>query len=975
MSPAQAPLCKTTAKSAQAARQLSRRNPAPRWTPPPIMAKRIGAADDPLEREADRAAETVMRGGQIEPMMAPAAPAPQRKCTCEDDEPVRRKCAACERQGTTSPAHADAAAAAVSRGGAPLSPNLRAYFEPRFGRDLSEVRIHTHPAATAAARAIDSRAYTLGSDIAFGAGQYAPATPDGRRLIAHELAHVAQQTPGTIRRAPNDEAGQPKTIDEFRRQHLVANPSVPEPACPPTPTNLGNLTPSPDCNHEGGDLPEGEHFEFCSDSDVFASAAEIRNLRQLVARQPSGSEFQVRTHASLEGPGDAAARDKYNLNLSCHRLNRVIRLLVNSGVQEVDIDGAALGATDRFGATDATSHFNRAAIVHAIPQVHGPRADARNKTPTQIAEAGRKRLTDGDYQLAADAYFSLWTCGRYRTLADAVKRTHVRVARQGTQNGPGSELGTTGSEGPNTIILDADIEQMKDPVECATNRIADLTFHHFVRPVLPGFSDLHLGGTHLIHLAGLGPCVSDLPPNPVQSRPLATDPFAGFRPDCADAPLSGAMARQKGPAKPSTPALFISGTPALSDESGRLVGSASSGATIGVEPDKPFRLDAMVDATGDANTVGGHEIGFIQTVLAEQWVNTHVDGRRELRRLPLPLRDGAARFDIVNGIQTPNPLSMPPWFDADTKVKAHPGLNRIHMVDAPNFRAFRFLPDLKRSGFVERIKPKPGVTLERPQFTPRVGTEVDQKPTTPMKPDDQKAFDEKTKAQAIQRDAELNDAPDTGLRHVQFMTWVVARRIGASATHGETEFLEGVKLDFTLNVDWNRLSSGAIKGNGTYQTISTRAAPSDSDRMLLRGATPQDFLAANGAPEGEPLFAEFLATEGAVPRAQAPGLSQSEFASRVRAIVNLHLPAKGLPQHFEVRVTLDVATGRVVLDTPGLDRGAVGIGPVAGGPPIDPGAATAFAIKIHSQVRKLVLSGPVSGPQPRTSTFTFPIII
>ena len=77
------------------------------------------------------------------------------------------------------------------------------------------------------------------------------------------------------------------------------------------------------------------------------------------------------------------------------------------------------------------------------------------------------------------------------------------------------------------------------------------------------------------------------------------------------------------------------------------------------------------------------------------------------------------------------------------------------------------------------------------------------------------------KTASIQRDAELNDAPDTGLRHVQFMTWVVARRIGASATHGETEFLEGVKLDFTLKADWNLLNSGAIKSEGSHQTTST----------------------------------------------------------------------------------------------------------------------------------------------------------
>jgi hypothetical protein len=84
-----------------------------------------------------------------------------------------------------------------------LPTTLRSYFEPRFGRDLGDVRIHTGAPAGAAAAAIGARAYTLGHDIGFAAGEYAPATGEGRRLIAHEIAHVAQEgvaPPATIRR-------------------------------------------------------------------------------------------------------------------------------------------------------------------------------------------------------------------------------------------------------------------------------------------------------------------------------------------------------------------------------------------------------------------------------------------------------------------------------------------------------------------------------------------------------------------------------------------------------------------------------------------------------------------------------------------------------------------------------------------------------------------------------------------------------
>lgn len=82
---------------------------------------------------------------------------------------------------------------AVRRDGAPLPDGARADFEQRFGYDFSRIRIYADGEAATAARAIGARAYTIGSHIAFGAGELAPGTEDGRRLLAHELAHVVQQ--------------------------------------------------------------------------------------------------------------------------------------------------------------------------------------------------------------------------------------------------------------------------------------------------------------------------------------------------------------------------------------------------------------------------------------------------------------------------------------------------------------------------------------------------------------------------------------------------------------------------------------------------------------------------------------------------------------------------------------------------------------------------------------------------------------
>jgi len=160
---------------------------------------RLGAVDDPAEREADRIADAVMAGGR-----APAA--------TPGDGAVRRTCAACDdeaqtvRRQPTAPAPAagaapPAVAAAVRGGGAPLPAGERAFFEPRLGLDLSGVRVHTGGAAAHSAAAIDALAYTVGSDVVFAAGRFAPSTPSGRRLLAHELAHVAQGDGGTIRRS------------------------------------------------------------------------------------------------------------------------------------------------------------------------------------------------------------------------------------------------------------------------------------------------------------------------------------------------------------------------------------------------------------------------------------------------------------------------------------------------------------------------------------------------------------------------------------------------------------------------------------------------------------------------------------------------------------------------------------------------------------------------------------------------------
>ena len=166
----------------------------------------IGAPNDKYEQEADRVADQVMRmhdPSGIEP--TPSDPQIQRICE-ECEEEVRRQPIEEEEEeellqakrvsekgiSTLSP-ETQARIATVRQGGAPLPENTRNFFEPRFGQDFSGVRVHADALAADSANSVNARAYTLGRDIVFGSGQYAPGTSGGKQLLAHELTHVVQQ--------------------------------------------------------------------------------------------------------------------------------------------------------------------------------------------------------------------------------------------------------------------------------------------------------------------------------------------------------------------------------------------------------------------------------------------------------------------------------------------------------------------------------------------------------------------------------------------------------------------------------------------------------------------------------------------------------------------------------------------------------------------------------------------------------------
>src|SRR6266571_3408633 len=108
-----------------------------------------------------------------------------------------------------------------SGGGQPLDATTRAFMEPRFGYDFSRVRVHTEARAAESAKAVNALAYTVGSDVVFGAEHYTPGTEEGKRLVAHELTHVIQQQGAKEAMQENLVVGQPD--DEYEREAEISS--------------------------------------------------------------------------------------------------------------------------------------------------------------------------------------------------------------------------------------------------------------------------------------------------------------------------------------------------------------------------------------------------------------------------------------------------------------------------------------------------------------------------------------------------------------------------------------------------------------------------------------------------------------------------------------------------------------------------------------------------------------------------------
>ncbi len=158
-------------------------------SPDRIQRRCAGCEEESLQRQAEDDEMRLRR--------KPAAAAES-----ENDEETLRTSPSSDRADAALSPDVEAGIRSLRGGGRPLGGSARGFFESRFRRDFGSVRVHDGERAADLASSVNARAFTLGTDIVFGRGQFSPSTRAGRTLIAHELTHVLQQNPSILRSKP-----------------------------------------------------------------------------------------------------------------------------------------------------------------------------------------------------------------------------------------------------------------------------------------------------------------------------------------------------------------------------------------------------------------------------------------------------------------------------------------------------------------------------------------------------------------------------------------------------------------------------------------------------------------------------------------------------------------------------------------------------------------------------------------------------
>jgi hypothetical protein len=274
----------------------------------------INEPGDSYEQEADRTAEHVMRTPA--PQLPRARPRGGRYPTGPTAQPGRDH----ERVQTTRAPASDAGQTpappsvhdVVRSPGQPLDPATRAFMEPRFGYDFSRVRVHSGASAEQSAQDVNAHAYTVGHNMVFGAGRFAPGTLAGRRLIAHELTHVVQQSGVHASRVGGSEEG--RGLEGLARPSGVRvqrGPSDPKSSAADVPI-LGGADPNPVVLYHYGNLEARRERD--ARTDPGAPFKSTRSYPRLTDCGTATCPAEVTQHTGT--PQRETLRFKYELRIN-----------------------------------------------------------------------------------------------------------------------------------------------------------------------------------------------------------------------------------------------------------------------------------------------------------------------------------------------------------------------------------------------------------------------------------------------------------------------------------------------------------------------------------------------------------------------------------------------------------------------------------------------------------------------------------
>lgn len=360
-------------------------------------ALKIGQSDDVYEQEADRVAQQVVC--MPEPLI-------QKKCRCSSGGQPCAKCAE-EKEKMNIQRKADASAVSDSSVpdnfmsslgvGQPLDKATRNYFEPRFGMDFSQIRVHTGSKAETSASSINAHAYTLGNNVVFGRGQYQPQTIRGKRLLAHELTHTMQQVKkkDTLRRFAMCEAtGQCPRRDTGEVERARRTPHRVETY---QPTIFGILI---------SNFPIDEHNP---KTDLHSNLTWVR----LVANMGTTAtdEWEILGFSDCQGP------EARNNSLRQERANEIASVLPSTvRVRVSRVSAATISDCIDSNGNELGRSRNRSVLIQRVPGSTGPTAPPWSTPVGPVRPPG----SPGNYCVPYAGFGATIEAGAARTMLENV---------------------------------------------------------------------------------------------------------------------------------------------------------------------------------------------------------------------------------------------------------------------------------------------------------------------------------------------------------------------------------------------------------------------------------------------------------------------------------------------------------------------------------------------------------------------------